>query len=116
MRSPAIEGLTPDLRQILQDVGKNISIARRRRRISQQELAERAQISLPTMRQVEKGSPSVGMGILLKVLYILQLHEQFHQLANPSTDEIGQGEELRRLPEKAFAEKSLVQSFLRRKS
>jgi len=44
-------------------LGEQVQLARRERRWTLQELAERVGVSVPTMRKVERGDPSVGLGI-----------------------------------------------------
>ena len=52
-------------------MGEQIKLARLRRRISSQLIADRAGISRSTMVEVEKGSPSVAIGIYAAVLHAL---------------------------------------------
>lgn len=111
MRSPALDGLTPALKEILKQVGGNIALARKNRRMTQQDLAERARISIPTLRQVERGDPAVAMGILLRILFILRLQEGFSKLADPALDEIGLYEARRRQPKRVRQVASLADSF-----
>lgn len=44
-------------------LGERVRLGRRERRWTLQELAERVGVSVPTMRKVERGDPSVGLGI-----------------------------------------------------
>jgi transcriptional regulator with XRE-family HTH domain len=48
-------------------LGERILIARRQRRWSQRELAERAGIAVPTLRKVEKGDLGVTLGTAFEV-------------------------------------------------
>jgi transcriptional regulator with XRE-family HTH domain len=52
--------LLPKLEQILIEVGENIKLARLRRRLSTEQIAERANISRPTLWAIEKGSSTVA--------------------------------------------------------
>jgi len=52
-------------------MGKQIKMARLRRKISAELVAERAGISRATLWAVEKGSPSVSIGIYAAVLHAL---------------------------------------------
>ena len=63
--------LMPKTKEILETVGEQIKMARLRRRISAELVAERAGISRATLWAVEKGSPSVSMGIYAAVLHSL---------------------------------------------
>jgi len=63
--------LMPRTTEILETMGEQIKMARLRRRISAALSAERAGISRATLWAVEKGSPSVSIGIYAAVLHSL---------------------------------------------
>jgi len=63
--------LMPETARILATVGEQIKMARLRRRISVELAAQRAGISRATLWAVEKGSPSVSVGIYAAVLHSL---------------------------------------------
>ena len=63
--------LMPRTRDILETMGEQIKMARLRRKISAELVAERAGISRSTLWAVEKGSPSVSVGIYAAVLHAL---------------------------------------------
>ncbi len=65
--------LLPDTQRILTTLGENIQLARLRRRLSVELVAERAGISRATLWSVEKGSPSVRIGIYAQVLLVIGL-------------------------------------------
>ncbi|HVD40004.1 MAG TPA: helix-turn-helix transcriptional regulator [Solirubrobacterales bacterium] len=44
-------------------LGQRIRLARRERRWTMRELAERVGVSVPTMRKIERGDPSVRLGL-----------------------------------------------------
>lgn len=73
--------------QNLQIVGEQIRLARLRRDLSIAQIAERAMCSELTIMRVEKGTPTVSMGIYLRVLFALGLDESILYLAKE--DEIG---------------------------
>lgn len=79
-------------------LGADISAARRRRRISTSLMAERAFIARTTLARVEKGDPTVSMGIYASVLFALGMAERLGALAAPQTDEVGLSLEAQRLP------------------
>lgn len=61
----------PSTEKILTTMGEQIKLARLRRRLSVELVAERAGISRATLWNVEKGSPSVAIGIYAAVLHAL---------------------------------------------
>jgi transcriptional regulator with XRE-family HTH domain len=63
--------LMPDTKGYLEQMGMQIKYARLRRRLSAELVAERAGISRATLVSVEKGAPSVAMGIYAAVLHAL---------------------------------------------
>lgn len=60
--------LMPSSEKILAEMGQRIKLARLRRQISVELVAERAGVSRSTVWAVEKGSPSVAMGFYAAVL------------------------------------------------
>ncbi len=63
--------IMPHTREILETMGEQIKLARLRRNISADLVADRAGISRATLCSVEKGAPSVAMGIYAAVLHAL---------------------------------------------
>ncbi len=75
------------LEQKMRTVGGQIRLARLRRNLSVAQVAERATCSPMTIARVEKGTPTVSIGIYLRVLYALQLDDDILLLAQK--DEMG---------------------------
>lgn len=73
--------LTRKLEQNMQLVGEQIRLARLRRNLSIAQIADRATCSPLTVMRIEKGSPTVSIGIYLRVLYALQLEDDILYLA-----------------------------------
>lgn len=67
----AAYNILPGTEEILTTMGKQIKMARLRRRLSTELVAERAGISRASLWKVEKGEPSVAMGIYAAVLHAL---------------------------------------------
>ena len=63
--------LMPQTLDILETMGAQIKRARLRRKISADLVAERAGVSRATLWSVEKGSPSVSIGMYAAVLHAL---------------------------------------------
>jgi len=83
------KGLTilPSSERVLMKLGANIKLARLRRRLTAEQVAERADVSRATLWQVEKGAPSVAMGIYCQVLFVLGLEKDLLKVAED--DELG---------------------------
>lgn len=63
--------VSPKTAEMLEQMGEQIKLARLRRRLSAELVAERAGISRATLWNVEKGRPSVAIGIYASVLHAL---------------------------------------------
>lgn len=79
--------ILPKSKRILAELGENIKLARLRRKLSLEQVAERANISRPTLTAIEKGSPTVSIGSYFLVLQVLGLEKDFLLLAKD--DELG---------------------------
>lgn len=79
--------LLPRMKKIMAVLGENIKLARLRRKLSAQQVAERAGISRSTLNFIEKGYEGVGIGYYLNVLNVLGLEKDFMKVA--SDDELG---------------------------
>lgn len=77
----------PKLQRLLTEVGENLRMARLRRKLSAELLAERAGISRPTLRAIERGDPSVSFGAYATVLFCLGMSNDLAALARD--DELG---------------------------
>ncbi|GHS86599.1 hypothetical protein FACS1894201_07540 [Bacteroidia bacterium] len=64
---------------IVQEIGKRIKAYRLKKKLTQQNLADRAGISIFTIAQIEKGK-SVSLGMLLPVLRELRLLDNLEML------------------------------------
>lgn len=79
--------LFPKHIQMLEQVGENIRLARKRRNLTNAQVCERASISRKTLYEIEKGNPKVSFGSYFNVFRVLGLHEDFLKLA--ADDELG---------------------------
>ncbi len=69
--------------------GRDLSLARRRRRFSQQSMAERIGISVSSLRRLEKGDPTLSWGTIARAMYVLGEIEKLNQLLDTVKDDIG---------------------------
>lgn len=84
--SPALDTFPAAAQAGLRRLGADLSTARKRRRQSQREWAQRLQVSVPTLIRMEKGDPSVSAGIYATALWLIQRHEALAALADPQFD------------------------------
>jgi len=92
---PAISESTTD--QLLK-LGRDISVARKRRHMSMSEMAERMMVNLKTVQRMEKGDPAVGIGIVATALWVLGLHRRLGDLVAPESDSVALQEDIKNLP------------------
>ena len=67
----AVYNILPATENILETMGEQIKLARLRRDLSAELVAERAGISRTSLWKVESGSPAVAIGIYAAVLHAL---------------------------------------------
>ena len=79
--------LLPKYQKIFDGIGENIKLARKRRKLTTEQVAERAGIHRATLYRVEKGDPTVAIGIYFNVLKVLHLENDFSKIA--MDDEFG---------------------------
>jgi DNA-binding XRE family transcriptional regulator len=79
--------LFPKYQRVLQQLEENIKLARKRRRLTTIQVAERAGVDRSTLYEIEKGTPSVSLGAYFNTLRVLGLQDDFLKLA--SDDEYG---------------------------
>ncbi|RYH71050.1 MAG: helix-turn-helix domain-containing protein [Alcaligenaceae bacterium] len=70
----------------LERLGGRITLARKLRDLTQEELGHLADVSTSTVRSLEGGADGVALGNLLKVLQALGLLPQIERLLDPRDD------------------------------
>lgn len=84
----AVYNILPTTEKVLASMGEQIKLARLRRGLSTELVSQRAGISRASLWKVEKGDPSVAMGIYAAVLHALnQLDKDLLLIARD--DELG---------------------------
>lgn len=68
--------IMPATENILQTMGEQIKLARLRRNLTAELVAERAGISRATLWKIENGNPAVAMGMYAAVLHALNNMDQ----------------------------------------
>lgn len=69
--------------------GKDLALARRRRRFSQASMAKRIGISLASLKRLEKGDPSLSWGAIVRALHVLGELDKLNDLLDTAKDDIG---------------------------
>ncbi|WP_342322346.1 helix-turn-helix domain-containing protein [Kosakonia sp. BYX6] len=77
----------PRNQKVLGQLGENIKLARKRRKLTQTMLSERTGLSRITIRKIEQGDPRVSLGHYVAVLGVLGLVDDFLKVARD--DELG---------------------------
>lgn len=95
------------VRRALHKLGKDLSAARRRRRIPMELMAERAGFSRITLGKIEKGSASVSMGAYASALFVLGMTNNLYELADVAKDMVGRELEEENLPKRIRLPQSL---------
>lgn len=76
----------PQVRQELIRLGESIALARIRRKESQSEWALRIGISPPTLARMEKGDPTVSVGVYATALWLIGKVGELGSIASPEKD------------------------------
>jgi len=77
------------IERTIAQLGKNVSRARRRRRLSRSSLAERSGVSEATLKRLEKGDGSVALENLARALHVLGELDRLDKLLDSGTDDLG---------------------------
>lgn len=73
----------------LEELGQRVRIARVRRRLSTEDLAQACGMGRRTLYRIENGDPGIALGAFLNVLWKLALLDSLRGVANPDTDDHG---------------------------
>ena len=73
--------LLPKEERVLENLGENLKLARLRRKLTMEQVANRANISRKTLWHIEKGSNHVSIGIILQVLTVLGFRDDLGNIA-----------------------------------
>lgn len=71
----------PRVGRLLAELGENLRLARKRRGLSAALVAQRAGMSRPTLRAVERGDAGVTLGAVANVLHCLGLEQDLATVA-----------------------------------
>jgi transcriptional regulator with XRE-family HTH domain len=100
MRSGILDVISPRVRRSLSKLGADISLARRKRGLTEHMMAERLGVARGTYQRVEQGDPSVAMGVYAMTLLVLGAGTPLADLADPQTDNAGLAFDAARVPKR----------------
>ena len=86
--SLALVSLPPEVAGALLTLGERLALARLRRRESQKQWAARLGVSVPTLIRMERGDPSVRMGVYATALWLAGMSGELAELADPAKDRL----------------------------
>lgn len=84
--SKSLSTLPLPVRRALRALGADIAAARKRRRITMQLMAERAMTTRQTIARLERGDPTVSIGIIATVLFVLGMDARLRDLVDGQAD------------------------------
>jgi DNA-binding XRE family transcriptional regulator len=100
MRTPNRDVMPSRLRRSLAKLGSDIGMARRKRSFTVDMMAERVGVAKTTYLKVEKGDPTVSMGVYAMSLFVLGFPDALSAVADASRDETGLLLDTDRLPKR----------------
>ncbi|MCC4310406.1 helix-turn-helix domain-containing protein [Alcanivorax marinus] len=95
MKSSAPKGsnnltaIPPPVARALRQLGHDLSVARRTRRWTQQDLAQRMDTSVSTVRRMEDGNPGTALHTFLRALHVLGRLEDMVRIMALDQDTLG---------------------------
>ena len=99
MRSSAVDSLPAVAANALMRLGADLSLARKRRKQSLRTWATRLNVSVPTLMKMEKGDPTVSIGVYATALWMIQRQDALavHEFSSRKVDGKSRLPELERL-------------------
>jgi transcriptional regulator with XRE-family HTH domain len=98
--SRSLRSLPQPVTRALRKLGADIRAARKRRRITMALMAERAMTTRQTIGRLERGDPSVSLGIAATVLFVLGMTDRLRDLCDATVDPYLLDLDEERLPER----------------
>jgi DNA-binding XRE family transcriptional regulator len=106
MKSAVSDTLPPKVRRSLVKLGVDLATARKKRNLTAVMMAERLGVAKSTYLRVEKGDPTVSMGVYAMALFVLGLGDALGEIADPRRDDQGLLLDAERLPKRVRVKKS----------
>ena len=94
------------MRRSLVKLGQDVAIARKKRNLTTRMVAERTGVARSTYFKVEKGDPTVSMGVYAMTLFVLGFGEVLGEIIDARQDDHGHLLDTARLPERVRTRKT----------
>ena len=88
-KNPLLQAPPYQVEQALKRLGENLRVARIRRKLTIEEVAQKIGTGRRAVMEAEKGKTSTAVGIYAALLWAYDLLAPVNDLANPNTDEQG---------------------------
>ena len=79
----------PQVARTIAKLGRDISLARRRRRIAAEDFAGQMGVSRATLHRLENGDPGISLNTLTMAMFALGRLNAVSELADPAKDDVG---------------------------
>ena len=106
MKSATSDTLPPKVRRSLVKLGQDVAISRKKRNLTTRMVAERTGVARSTYFKVEKGDPTVSMGVYAMTLFVLGFGEVLGEIIDARQDDQGHLLDTARLPERVRTRKT----------
>lgn len=106
MKSAVTDTLPPKVRRSLVKLGVDLATARKKRNLTAAMMAERLGVAKSTYLRVEKGDPTVSMGVYAMALFVLGFGDALGEIVDPRRDDQGLLLDAERLPKRVRVKKS----------
>ena len=106
MKSAVTDALPPKIRRSLIKFGGDIATARKKRNLTVMMMTERLGVAKSTYLRVEKGDPTVSMGVYAMALFVLGFGGVLGEIVDPRRDDQGLLLDIERLPKRVRVKKS----------
>ena len=110
MRSAVLDVLPATVKRSLTKLGADLATARRKRGLTAAAVAERMGVSKSTYLRVEKGDPTVMLGVYAMALFVLGFGDAIRDLVDSSRDDAGLMLDEERLPKRVRMKKPRASS------
>lgn len=98
--------LSPQVQRAIKKLGDDLQVARKKRRLSQRDMAARMGVSLDTLGRMERGEPGISIGTLAMAFMTLGSLHRFSEVMDPGADDIGLLREQSDLPKRIRKKKT----------